>query len=279
MATSRSRRARRARVCSAWSASSRSPTPRPPSRSSPSRHLWNAGIFVFPGEHLLDHLRRLEPVLAASVTTAAADPSRLDDIYPGVSGAADRHRGDGAPRPASTPPSSTAAGAISAPGKHLSELLGGNAAAIRRRARRWRSTQNDNLLWSEDGVIAVLGVEGLAVVQSGNAVLVVPKARSQEVKRLVEELRAAGVGCICSEPSAERYRESNPCGSGAAEELELPGLRRSSSSANARRALEIAASRASKSRSASARAATAGARRRFSGHHLPRHRSAAFLDP
>ena len=47
---------------------------------------------------------------------------------------------------------------------------------------------SDNLLWTDDGVVAVLGVEGLAVVQSGKAVLVVPKKRSQEVRRLVEEL-------------------------------------------------------------------------------------------
>jgi mannose-1-phosphate guanylyltransferase len=51
---------------------------------------------------------------------------------------------------------------------------------------------SDNLLWSEDGLIAVLGVDGLAVVRSGNAVLVVPKSRSQEVRRLVEELRRRG---------------------------------------------------------------------------------------
>ena len=61
----------------------------------------------------------------------------------------------------------------------------GNQTRGRRRRGRLPS---DNLLWAEDGMVAVLGVEGLAVVQSGDAVLVVPKARSQEVRRIVEEL-------------------------------------------------------------------------------------------
>ncbi len=48
------------------------------------RHLWNAGIFVFPGELLLDRLRRFEPAIADAVSAAAADPARLDAIYPTV---------------------------------------------------------------------------------------------------------------------------------------------------------------------------------------------------
>jgi hypothetical protein len=38
-------------------------------------------------------------------------------------------------------------------------------------------------------VIAVLGVSDLVVVRTGDAVLVLPRARSQEVRRLVDELK------------------------------------------------------------------------------------------
>ena len=51
-----------------------------------------------------------------------------------------------------------------------------------------------NLLFSDAGTIAVLGVEGLVVVRTGDAVLVMPKARSQEVRRIVNELTARGRG-------------------------------------------------------------------------------------
>jgi len=50
----------------------------------------------------------------------------------------------------------------------------------------------NNLLYSDSGTIAVLGVDDLVVVRSGDAVLVIPKRRSQEVRRIVEELRRRG---------------------------------------------------------------------------------------
>jgi len=51
-----------------------------------------------------------------------------------------------------------------------------------------------NLLFADQGTIAVLGVEDLVVVRTGDAVLVMPKARSQEVRRIVNELTARGRG-------------------------------------------------------------------------------------
>ena len=50
----------------------------------------------------------------------------------------------------------------------------------------------DSLLWSDQGTVAVLGLEGVVVVRTGDAVLVMPKSRSQEVRALVEALRARG---------------------------------------------------------------------------------------
>jgi mannose-1-phosphate guanylyltransferase len=152
------------------------------------RHLWNAGIFVFPGELLFDALRRFEPAIANGAAAAAADPSRLDAIYPAI--------------PAL--PIDTAvmerlddlATAVLDCGwsdlgswEALAQALG--ARGHRDNAERGRTLAvdaEDNLLWAEDGVIAVLGVSGLAVVKSGDAVLVVPKERSQEVRRIVEEI-------------------------------------------------------------------------------------------
>jgi mannose-phosphate isomerase/GDPmannose pyrophosphorylase family protein len=51
-----------------------------------------------------------------------------------------------------------------------------------------------NLLFSDSGTIVALGVEGLVVVRTGDAVLVMPKERSQEVKKIVQELAARGRG-------------------------------------------------------------------------------------
>ena len=156
------------------------------------RHLWNAGIFVFPGTTLLEHLRRLEPAIADGVEAAASDPERLDVLYPELEA-----------MPIDT--------AVMERLEHLdtavldcgwsdlgswealAEILAAGQEGNQSRGRTVAVDARDNLLWSEDGLVAVLGVEGLAVVQSGNAVLVVPKERSQEVRRIVEELRRRGL--------------------------------------------------------------------------------------
>jgi hypothetical protein len=40
--------------------------------------------------------------------------------------------------------------------------------------------------------VAVVGVEGIAVVDSGDALLVIPLDQTQRVKEIVERLRAEG---------------------------------------------------------------------------------------
>jgi len=45
------------------------------------------------------------------------------------------------------------------------------------------------LVRTDRGLVAVLGMEDVVVVRSGDAVLVCPRARSEEVKGLLEEVR------------------------------------------------------------------------------------------
>jgi len=47
----------------------------------------------------------------------------------------------------------------------------------------------DCLVRTDAGVVAVLGMDGVVVVRSGDAVLVCPRSRSEEVKRMAEEVR------------------------------------------------------------------------------------------
>lgn len=50
----------------------------------------------------------------------------------------------------------------------------------------------DSIVYSKERTIALLGVENLVVIDSGDAVLVCPRDRVQEVKDLVEELKKKG---------------------------------------------------------------------------------------
>ena len=45
---------------------------------------------------------------------------------------------------------------------------------------------------ADEGTVATIGVEGLVVVRTGDAVLVVPRERSQEVRKLIEALDSRG---------------------------------------------------------------------------------------
>lgn len=51
----------------------------------------------------------------------------------------------------------------------------------------------ENLVLSGGKLIAAIGVEDLVVVEGENAILICPRARAQEVKRVVEELRRRGL--------------------------------------------------------------------------------------
>ncbi len=56
---------------------------------------------------------------------------------------------------------------------------------------------HDSLLVSESGqVITAIGLQGLTVVATRDAILVVPKGRSQEVKQVVDALKAQGQGAL-----------------------------------------------------------------------------------
>ncbi len=50
----------------------------------------------------------------------------------------------------------------------------------------------DSLVWSNDRLVAILGLEGFVVVDTPDALLVCPEDRSQEVRRVVELLREKG---------------------------------------------------------------------------------------
>ncbi len=47
---------------------------------------------------------------------------------------------------------------------------------------------------SDRRVIALVGVEGLVVVETDDALLIVPRERAQEVKHVVDALKARGQG-------------------------------------------------------------------------------------
>lgn len=157
------------------------------------RHLWNAGIFVFRGTTLLSLLERLAPEVAAGLARLAAEPARTAELYrtlPSISidYAVMERLDDLAALPLDCGWSDLGSWAA------LADELAADRAGNRTRGDVLAVDAAANLLYADAGTIAVVGVEGLVVVRTADAVLVVPQERSQEVRRVVDALRRQGRG-------------------------------------------------------------------------------------
>jgi mannose-1-phosphate guanylyltransferase len=154
-------------------------------------HLWNAGIFVFRGSTLLALLAEHRPELAAGIAGVVADPRRAGELYPRLpSISIDYALMEKLDRLATLPLDCgwSDLGSWEA----LAEVLPVDEAGNACRGETLAVDAQGNLLFADAGTVAVLGVRDLVVVRTADAVLVLPRGRSQEVRRIVGELEARG---------------------------------------------------------------------------------------
>lgn len=158
---------------------------------SEQSHLWNAGIFLFRGTTLLRHLARFEPEIGRDLERIAADPERTGELYPklrkiSIDYAVMERLDDIATLPLDCGWSDLGSW------EALAEILPAGDSGNRSQGHTLAIDARDNLLYADEGTVAVLGVSGLVVVRTGDSVLVIPKERSQDVRRIVDELGATG---------------------------------------------------------------------------------------
>lgn len=157
-------------------------------------YLWNAGIFVFRGELLLRLLQQHLPGLAAGLEAIASAPEQVATLYGSLPATSiDFGLMEKLDNIAALPLDCgwsdlgswqalhevlTEVGAVDARGNACrgDVLVAGDA--------------RDNLLVADAGTVAVVGVEGLVVVRTDDAVLVMPRERAQEVRAIVDQLEA-----------------------------------------------------------------------------------------
>jgi mannose-1-phosphate guanylyltransferase/mannose-6-phosphate isomerase len=160
------------------------------------RHLWNAGMFVATAETLLAEFERHEPALLAEVRAALRsarrdlDFIRLGDEFARAASISFDYAVAERTDRAAVVPASIGWSDIGSWGA-LWEISPKDDAG--------NVTVGDVLIESardcyvrSDGILtAVVGLEGAVVVVMEDAVLAMPRDRSQEVKRIVDRLRAA----------------------------------------------------------------------------------------
>ena len=140
---------------------------------------------------LLEHLAHHEPEIGAGLEAIATEPERTAELYarlPSISidYAVMERLDDLATLPLDCGWSDLGSWAA------LAEILPASDAGNASHGDVQAVDAGDNLLWADEGHVSVLGVSGLIVVRTGDSVVVLPKSRAQEVKRLVERLDDEG---------------------------------------------------------------------------------------
>ena len=152
-------------------------------------YFWNGGMFVFRADSFLAILERVQPALAAALPALAAG-DRL--------ASAEAYR--------ELPDTSIDYGILEkadnvavVPVEMGWSDLGGWDSLYQQREKDGDGnvTQGDvvavgsrnNLLWSDHGTVATLGVENMAVVQTRDATLVCPRDQTADLKNLVSRLK------------------------------------------------------------------------------------------
>jgi len=157
-------------------------------------HSWNSGIFLFPARVYLDELERLRPDMVAACREALATAQRDSDfvrlgraafsacVGDSIDYAVMEHTRRAAVVPVSMGWSDVGSwDALWEMGikDQQGNAIEGNVVA--------EDTRNCYLR-SEAGLLAAIGIEDLVVVATADAVMVAPRNRTQDVKKLVARL-------------------------------------------------------------------------------------------
>jgi mannose-1-phosphate guanylyltransferase/mannose-6-phosphate isomerase len=162
------------------------------------RHLWNAGIFLFSPAVMIAEMQSLAPeVLAASREALAR--ARRDGVTIDLDEQAF----------AACPSISIDYAIMEKTDRAAVAPIGADWADVGSWSELWRlgprdAHENfvhgdallidteDTLIWADTKTVAAIGVSDLIIVQTEDAVIVLPKSRAQDVKQLVELVKARG---------------------------------------------------------------------------------------
>jgi mannose-1-phosphate guanylyltransferase len=149
------------------------------------RHLWNAGMFVWGAETFLDEARRVRPALVRAVGGHLAGRPRSWSRAPKISvdyAVMERARG------VEVVPLDVGWDDVGS-----WEAASRLTPAARADGRNRRLLESPGSAVFGDGrFVAIVGVSGVTVVDTPDALLVVSNERAEEVKQIVEQLRKRG---------------------------------------------------------------------------------------
>jgi mannose-1-phosphate guanylyltransferase len=158
-------------------------------------HAWNAGWFVATARRLLAELDSFLPMTAEAARAIAADPARAPALYPALKAISIDHAVmERTAAPIACAPVDVGWDDIGS-WAAIAKLYVPDAAGNTRAADHVVIVDGrNNIIVSDDAtVIAAVGVSDLVIVKAGDAVLVVPRDRAQDVREVVAALSARGL--------------------------------------------------------------------------------------
>jgi len=160
-------------------------------------YRWNGGMFLVRATTLLDLLAENHPDLAAGLRAIAADPSLLEERWPELTKIAIDH--------AVAEPAAVSGRVAMVPGPFGWEDVGDYAALGEMTAvgpNGMKVVGDETLVLAQDAsglvvpgagrTVAVIGLEDVVVVDTGDALLVTTYEHAQDVKAIVDRLKQDG---------------------------------------------------------------------------------------
>jgi mannose-1-phosphate guanylyltransferase len=159
------------------------------------KFLWNASMFVWRAQTMLEEIARLQPELFAGVSRIAAvwGTPEQDRVAAEVwselpESTIDHGIFERAARVAVTP--ATFGWSDVGDWNNLGELIARDDSGNSVRGDLVQSDTRNSVVWSETGrLVALVGLDNIAVVDTEDALLVVDRKNAQEVRRIVEQLK------------------------------------------------------------------------------------------
>ena len=163
---------------------------------SSGRYYWNAGYFAWTVDNILQEFARLLPethaCLAAMTTMNVPDHQEIwDRIMPATIDVAIMEQA----RNVAVVPSDMGwndVGSWAAIYEIMSHDVAGNA--VMGDGQTHLVDTRNSLVLSDGRLVTVVGLEDIVIVDTPDALLVLPRGRAQEVSQLVKDLGASGLG-------------------------------------------------------------------------------------
>ena len=154
-------------------------------------YLWNSGMFVFKAGTFMQLLQQYQPTIYQQILTL--DPENLDEAYSQFPSLSMDHG-------LAEPLAEVSAKIAVVPVDMAWSDLGSWDSIYARHVKDADSNvthgavvsldTKNSLVWTETGLVATLGLDGVVVIQTADATLVCDRSRTEDIKALVAEVKA-----------------------------------------------------------------------------------------